>query len=119
MAATQTKKDSAVQGADLILDQIGRFTREPIDQAIATERSTFLANGLSSQTERASGLAGYLAALVATGAQIDTLPAGLSAATPPSPHRLPAPGDAHIPPHQVTLVPIGSAMCEYRVGQSV
>src|SRR3546814_9859982 len=42
MAATQTKNDSAVQVVDLILDQIGRFTREPIDQAIATERSTFI-----------------------------------------------------------------------------
>src|SRR3546814_17342993 len=102
MAATQTKNDSAVQVVDLILDQIGRFTREPIDQAIATERSTFLANGLSSQTERASGLAGYLAALVATGAQLDTLPAELSAATPQSPDRIAAAVAAPTRTHQET-----------------
>src|SRR3546814_8292007 len=38
MAATQTKNDTAVQVVDLILDQIGRFTREPIAQR--TEENT-------------------------------------------------------------------------------
>src|SRR3546814_5516817 len=54
MAVTRTKTASANEVVGLILDQIGRFGREPVDAGRAGERATYLANSLSGQTERAA-----------------------------------------------------------------
>jgi zinc protease len=109
MAVTQTKTASANEVVGLILDQIGRFGREPIDAARAGERSVYLANGLSGQTERAAGLADYLATLVASGAPLETLSAELSSATPPSPDRIAAAVAAHLRADQATIVIAGDS----------
>src|SRR3546814_4841154 len=55
MAVTRTKTASANEVVGLILDQIGRFGREPVDAGRAGERATYLANSLSGQTESAAG----------------------------------------------------------------
>jgi zinc protease len=109
MAVTQTKTASANEVVALILDQIGRFGREPVDAARAGERSVFLANGLSGQTERAAGLADYLATLVASGAPLETLSAELSSATPPSPDSIAAAVAAHLRADQATIVVAGDS----------
>ncbi|KQZ76472.1 hypothetical protein ASE06_07345 [Sphingopyxis sp. Root214] len=109
MAVTQTKNESAAEVVGLILDQIARLSREPIDRAKASERSAYLANGLSNQTERAAGLADYLTTLVSTGAPLETLKAELSAATPPSPERIAAAIAAHVRADQATIIVAGDS----------
>ena len=108
MAVTQTKTASANEVVGLILDQIGRFGREPVDTERAGERATYLANGLSGQTERAAGLADYLATLVASGAPLDALPAELSSSAP-SPQRIAATVAAHLRADQATIVVAGDS----------
>jgi zinc protease len=109
MAVTQTKTASANEVVGLILDQIARFGREPVDAARAAERSVYLANGLSGQTERAAGLADYLATLVASGAPLAALDAELSAATPPSPDHIAAAIAAHLRVDQATVIVAGDS----------
>lgn len=109
MAVTQTKTASANEVVGLILDQIGRFGREPVDAARAGERSIYLANGLSGQTERAAGLADYLATLVASSAPLKALGAELSSATPPSPGHIAAAVAAHLRADQATIVIAGDS----------
>lgn len=67
MAVTQTRNDAAAQVVDLMLEQFGRVTREPIAPDALAERSDFVTNILASQTERTAGLGDYLASLVAAG----------------------------------------------------
>ncbi len=107
MAATQTKNESAVEVAELMLDQIARFAREPLDQARTDERAAFLANGVSNQTERAAGLANYLAALVATDAPLDALQAEQSTASLPSPDAIAATVEQHLRVDRATLIVAG------------
>jgi len=83
MAVTQTKNVSADEVIGLILEQVDRLGREPVDAARAGERSVFLANGLWGQTERAAGLANYLATLIAGGAPLGALAAELNSSPPP------------------------------------
>lgn len=109
MAVTQTKTGSANEVIGLILDQIGRFVREPIDAARASERSVYLANGLAGQTERAAGLADYLAALVSSAAPLASLPAELASSAPPSPERIAAAIAAHLRADQATVVVAGDS----------
>lgn len=109
MAVTQTKTASANEVVGLILDQIGRFGREPVDGARAGERSIYLANGLSGQTERAAGLADYLATLVSSGAPLEALPAELASSAPPSPKRIAAAIAAHLRADQATIVVAGDS----------
>lgn len=109
MAVTQTKTASANEVVGLILDQIGRFGREPVDAERAGERAIYLANGLSGQTERAAGLADYLATLVASGAPLDALPAELSSSAP-SPERIAAAVAAHLRADRATIVVAGDSM---------
>ncbi|WP_447762872.1 M16 family metallopeptidase [Sphingopyxis panaciterrae] len=109
MAVTQTKNESATEVVGLILDQIARLSREPIDRAGADERSVYLANGLSNQTERAAGLADYLTTLTATGAPLDTLKTELSAGAPPSPECIAAAIAAHLRADQATVIVAGDS----------
>ncbi|NIJ39486.1 zinc protease [Sphingopyxis panaciterrae] len=109
MAVTQTKNESAVEVAQLILDQIARLSREPVDRAGAAERSVYLANGLSNQIERAAGLADYLTTLVATGAPLDTLKAELSANAPPAPEAVAAAIAAHLRTDRATIIVAGDS----------
>ncbi|HEY0596065.1 pitrilysin family protein [Sphingopyxis sp.] len=109
MAVTQTKTASANEVVGLILDQIGRFGREPIDAARAGERSVYLANGLSGQTERAAGLADYLATLAASGAPLEALSAELASSAPPPPERIAAAIAAHLRADQATIVIAGDS----------
>jgi zinc protease len=109
MAVTQTKNESANEVVGLILDQIARLSREPVDRAGAAERSVYLANGLSNQAERAAGLADYLTTLVATGAPLDTLKAELSAGAPPSPERIAAAIAEHLRADQATVIVAGDS----------
>lgn len=109
MAVTQTKTASANEVVGLILDQIDRFGSEPVDAGRAAERSVFLANGLSGQTERAAGLADYLATLVASGAPFDALPAELASSAPPSPERIAAAIAAHLRADQATIIVAGDS----------
>ncbi|MBO9695788.1 MAG: insulinase family protein [Sphingopyxis sp.] len=109
IAVTQTKTASANEVVGLILDQIGRFGREPVDAGRAGERSIYLANGLSGQTERAAGLADYLATLVASDAPLEALSAEMSSAAPPSPERIAAAVAAHLRADQATIVIAGDS----------
>ncbi|MBB6426950.1 pitrilysin family protein [Sphingopyxis sp. JAI128] len=109
MAVTQTKNESAVEAVGLVLDQIARLSREPIDEVAATERSMFLANGLSSQLERASGLADYLASLVATHAPLAALQPEMSVGAPPSPEAIAAAIAAHLKADRATIIVAGDS----------
>ncbi|QCB55625.1 insulinase family protein [Sphingopyxis sp. PAMC25046] len=108
MAVTQTKTASANEVVGLILDQIGRFGREPVDAGRAGERATYLANGLSGQNERAAGLADYLVTLISSGAALDTLAAERSPLAP-SPERIAAAIEAHLRADQATIVVAGDS----------
>src|SRR3546814_11950713 len=56
LAATQTKNESAIDVAGLVLNQIARLRSEPMSAARIADRATYLANGLSNQTDHAAGL---------------------------------------------------------------
>ena len=109
MGATQTKNESAVEVAGIMLDQIVRLDREPMDAARIAERAAFLANGLSNQTERAGGLANYLAALIATDAPLDLLAAEQSVQSLPAPGNVAAAVARHIRAERATLIVAGDA----------
>lgn len=109
MGATQTKNESAVEVAGLMLDQFVRLGREPMDAARITERAAFLANGVSNQTERAAGLATYLAALIASDTPLDLLAAEQSVQALPSPDQVAAAAARHIRPERATLIVAGDA----------
>lgn len=109
MGATQTKNESAVEVAGLMLDQFARFGREPMDAARITERAAFLANGVSNQTERAVGLATYLAALIASDTPLDLLAAEQAVQELPSPDEVAAVAARHIRPERATLIVAGDA----------
>lgn len=109
MGATQTKNESAVEVAGLMLDQFARFGREPMDAARITERAAFLANGVSNQTERAAGLATYLAGLIASDTPLDLLAAEQSVQALPSPDQVAAAAARHIRPERATLIVAGDA----------
>lgn len=109
MAVTQTKTASAMEVVGLILDQIERLRRDPVGADQAGERGMFLANGLSGQTERAAGLADYLATLAASGAPLETLNAELSSAAPP-PSRIAAAAVAYLRADRATIVIAGNSI---------
>ena len=109
MTATQTKNEAAVEVAGLMMDQIARFAREPMDSARIGERAAFLANGVSNQTERAAGLAGYLGALVATDAPLSILQAEQSTASLPSPDNIAATVAQYLRADRATLIVAGDA----------
>ncbi|WP_338424544.1 M16 family metallopeptidase [Sphingopyxis kveilinensis] len=109
MGATQTKNESAVEVAGLMLDQFARLGREPMDAARITERAAFLANGVSNQTERAAGLATYLAALVANDTPLDLLAAEQSVEALPAPEQVAAAVARHIRAERATLIVAGDA----------
>ncbi len=108
MAVTRTKTESAPEVVDLILDQIGRFEREPIDAERAAERGAYLSNSLSAQTERAAGLADYLAGLVSSQAPLEALAADLSSSVP-APERIAAAIAAHWRADRATIIVAGDS----------
>jgi Predicted Zn-dependent peptidases len=108
MAVTRTKTESAPEVVELILDQIRRFEREPVDAGRAAERGAYLANGLSAQTERAAGLADYLATLVSSRAPLEALAADLSSSVP-APERIAAAIAAHWRADRATIIVAGDA----------
>lgn len=109
IAATQTKTASAIEVAGLVLGQIARLRSEPMDAARIADRATFVANGLSSQTERAAGLANYLSTLVASDASLDVLASEVSAKAPPSPEDIAATVAGHIRSDRATLILAGDS----------
>jgi zinc protease len=92
-----------------VLGQIARLRSEPMDAARIADRATFVANGLSSQTERAAGLANYLSTLVASDASLDVLASEVSAKAPPSPEDIAATVAGHIRSDRATLILAGDS----------
>ena len=109
MAVTQTKTESAAEVVGLVLDQIDRLAREPIDEATAAERGAFLANSLSNQIERATGLADYLATLVATRAPLATLKTEVSASSLPDAATVAAAVADHLGRDRATVIVAGDS----------
>jgi len=80
-----------------------------MDAARIADRATFVANGLSSQTERAAGLANYLSTLVASDAPLDALASEVSAKAQPSPGDIATTVAGHIRSDRATLILAGDS----------
>lgn len=109
IAATQTRNDAADQVVGLILEQMQRLSREPMDPAELTSRSAFLTNILGSQTERTAGLADYLASLVATSAPLATARAELGGAGQVAEGDVTAAAARYFRPEAATIVVAGDS----------
>jgi zinc protease len=81
-SATQTRNETADQVVGLVVEQMARLSREPMTEAEAAERTTFVTNILANQTERTAGLADYLAGFVAAEAPLGVAMRELSGAVP-------------------------------------
>ena len=109
IAATQTRNEAAPEVAGLILEQLRRLAAEPISQADLTERSAFLDNSLASQTERAEGLAGYLADLVSAGAPLASARSELSGEASADSGQVSAVAASYLRPEMATLIVAGDS----------
>ncbi|WP_315727406.1 M16 family metallopeptidase [Sphingosinicella rhizophila] len=108
MAATQTKNESAVEVAGLVLDQLRRLASEPVDDTQVEERWSHLTNMLASQTERSAGLAAYLASLLTAGISLEVATSELLGQEPASPAQVLAAAQ-HLTPEKTTLIIVGDA----------
>ncbi|HEX8570284.1 MAG TPA: pitrilysin family protein [Caulobacteraceae bacterium] len=64
-ASAQTKHETADEVADVILAEITRLAREPVDAETIGKRQTFITGNTARQVETTGGLGGFLANLVA------------------------------------------------------
>ncbi|HEY0150031.1 MAG TPA: pitrilysin family protein [Allosphingosinicella sp.] len=66
-AASQTKNESAAEVVQVILGEIDRLGKEPLESDLTAKRIAFLSGGYNRQVETSGGLANVLAGLIQQG----------------------------------------------------
>jgi zinc protease len=108
-ATAQTKNESAAEVAQVMLAEIERLGREPIDEETLTKRKTFQAGAFGRQVESSLGLGGFLAGLATQGlpmSEFERYLPGLQAVTP---QQVGAAVTAELPANQASIVIVGDA----------
>jgi len=108
-ATSQTKNESAVEVAEVMLNEFARLAREPGDDALLGKRKTFVTGAFARQVETTSGLGGFLSGLASQGLPMSEFERYMPSVQAVTPAQVGAAVSGKLPAEQASVVIVGDA----------
>ena len=105
----QTRNDAAPEVAQVMLDEIARLTREPLEGELLGRRRTLLAGSFGRQVETTLGLGDFLAGLAVQGLPMSEFGRYVPSLEAVTPQQVAASVAAEIDPARASIVIVGRA----------
>ena len=108
-ASAQTKHETADEVADVILAEIQRLAREPVDAETIGKRQTFITGNTARQVETTGGLGGFLAGLVSQDVPLEEFSRFPEKVRGVTAQQISASVASELDPRQASIVIVGDA----------